>query len=79
MSYTIHENCDAENLMRLRGRHGVQLWSTCKARKVTRCEVTADPIKRGDTVWRPITNGYNRMQRISAEGMRHLVVLAQTS
>lgn len=40
------------------------MWAICKARKPTSCFLSGKAIKPGDQVYRPITNGVNRMNRI---------------
>lgn len=46
-------------------RWGRQLWSICKVRKEHICVITGTEIKKGDSAYRPITNGGNRYERIS--------------
>lgn len=47
---------------------GRQLWSTVKVRKSKYCIVTGAPLK-GKEAFSPVTNGNNRMDRISILGM----------
>ncbi len=46
-------------------------WVLCKARKPTTCHATGSVIRVGDYVYRPVTNGKDRMYRIKA-GFRHM-------
>ena len=70
----------AEGLARVKHfRWGWQLWAEIKTRKeITnsgrpkRCAATGKIIVKGEFVYRPMTNGYNRMDRISKEGMKLL-------
>ena len=39
-------------------------WSSCRARKSTRCHVTGNAIKPGDAIYRPVTNNNKRMRRL---------------
>lgn len=50
-------------------KHGEQVWTLCKLRKDNRCVVAEERILKGDEAYRPVTNGYNRMERISKVGM----------
>lgn len=50
------------DLLRYRGL----LWSRATARKATKCWLTRAEIVKGDDIYRPITNGNNRMQRLKA-------------
>ncbi|KNY13629.1 hypothetical protein AKG11_28255 [Shinella sp. SUS2] len=42
------------------------VWALCTARKATTCHLSHRPIQPGDKVYRPISNGSNRMRRIKA-------------
>lgn len=57
-------------------RYGNQIWGKVKLRKSTNCAITEEPLSIGSLAYRPITNGYNRMQRISQTGLELLVKLA---
>lgn len=46
-----------------------QLWSRVTARKATRCFVTEADIHPGDAVYRPVSNGSNRMLRVLATAL----------
>jgi hypothetical protein len=50
-------------------RFGKQLWYLSKARKEHKCCITQEVIKKGMHCWRPLGNPYNRMERISENGM----------
>ena len=43
-----------------------QIWNRVKARKGNSCAISRRPIQPGDMVYRPQTNGDNRMHRILA-------------
>lgn len=55
-----------------------QMWSICKCRKIHVCQITDEAIQNGDECFRPITNGYNRMERISAKGMKLLKIMTES-
>lgn len=61
--YSIIER-PAEGVLRARSRFGLQIFTRVKLRKNTECAACDTPIKKGDTAWSPITNGYNRMHRV---------------
>lgn len=44
--------------------HEGQVWTMCKARKVHTCHECDHPMKKGVHLYRPQTNGDNRMHRI---------------
>lgn len=48
------------------------LWTRQKLRKSVKCAVTSRAIETGGQAWSPVTNGNNRMDRISDEGMTRL-------
>jgi len=48
-------------------KHGRQLWAQCKTRKTHKCHECDTTYPVGTEMYRPITNGYNRMQRICAQ------------
>ncbi len=70
----------AEELYRIKHiRYWWQLWAKCKTRKILgnsgrpkTCAVTGNVISKGEFVYRPMTNGYNRMDRISEQGIQIL-------
>lgn len=47
-------------------QHGGLIWSQAKARKPGQCCVTRQDFAAGDLVYRPITNGGRRMDRVVA-------------
>lgn len=53
--------------------YGRDIWPRCKVRKTWECQVSQSKINSGDTAYRPMTNGNNRMHRISKTGMAWLV------
>lgn len=50
-------------------RYGDQLWVLAKMRKGHDCVVTGEHIDKRVSAYRPVTNGYNRMDRI--QRLRH--------
>lgn len=50
------------------------LWTKGRARKTARCHLSGMGIAKGDEVWRPLTNGNERMRRISALAMNRRAV-----
>lgn len=51
------------------GEPFLDLWTKCNARKYSICEISGKEIKPGDKIYRPITNGSNRMYRALAEAV----------
>ena len=51
-------------LVVLRGSAGTHVWDVVKSRKSHRCEVCSKRTGKGAEVWRPLSNGYNRMLRM---------------
>lgn len=49
------------------------IWTEVKVRKPHRCALTAAPISKGETAWRPVGNHGYRYHRISQPMMRSLV------
>ena len=49
------------------GEYGRQLWVQCKMRKTHKCYECDATYPVGTGMYRPMTNGYNRMQRICAQ------------
>lgn len=46
-------------------KYGAQLWTRRKLRKENRgCVECKQPIAKGLPAWGPLTNGYNRMERL---------------
>lgn len=52
---------------------GNQLWHEVKLRKPKNCIITGANLKAGDMAFSPITNGNNRMHRISRVGIDRLI------
>lgn len=48
------------------------LWTRQKLRKPSKCVVTDKAIEKGAFAWSPVTNGYNRMDRMSDAGMERM-------
>jgi hypothetical protein len=69
--YTFEKRLGA-GIAGLVSEYGKQLWSTGKCRKDFVCQITGKNIPKGSVAYRPITNGYNRMHRISEDGMKKL-------
>jgi hypothetical protein len=66
----------ADGIVRLRwtnsrsiSRWDDMLWTKVKLRKERKCAVTGAMIQKGSVAWSPVTNGNNRMDRISQEGI----------
>lgn len=57
-------------MVRLAGSYGVQPWTRVTARKATVCQMSGAEIQKGDAVFRPATNGQNRMHRILASALQ---------
>ncbi len=55
----------SEELYGIRGL----LWSRCKLRKWAECGVSGEDIEPGSLAYRPISNGNQRMRRVSIEAM----------
>ena len=53
---------------------GRQLWHRCSTRKVQECEMCHWKFGVGSRMYRPITNGYNRMQRLCEDCVDRLIV-----
>lgn len=52
--------------------YGRQLWSECRVRKQHKCQECGLLFPAGSMMYRPVTNGYNRMQRLCGTCVRHL-------
>jgi hypothetical protein len=52
--------------------YGRQLWSRCKTRKQHKCRVCGGLFPVGSTMYRPLTNKGNRMERICENCIRHM-------
>ncbi len=62
-----------ENLVGLyHPKHGRQAWCEVFLRKPATCVVTGVSLKPKEIAFRPVTNGYNRMERISKKGINVL-------
>ena len=70
--YISHMGDGLEILLSLLLRNKQDMWSLVKTRKYHKCMVTGDKIEKGEKAYRPVTNGYNRMDRISETGMQQL-------
>ncbi len=72
--------CVADGLYRIDHiRYGLQLWAQIKLKKIVGnsgcpkcCAITGKPFSKGMVAYRPMANGYNRMDRISEEGVKIL-------
>lgn len=60
----------SDELIRLSSKYGDQIFALVKIRKARKCVETGIEIAKGNYAYRPITNGYNRMHRISIVGMK---------
>jgi hypothetical protein len=52
--------------------HDAMLWSACRTRKEHKCHECGMALGKGTRVFRPITEGYRRMQRICTLCVRTL-------
>lgn len=52
--------------------YGVQIWTQIKTRKVHRCAICRQQHQAGAEMFRPITNGTNRWERICPGCMHRL-------
>ena len=57
----------------LNSKYGQQIWTLIKLRKDAICAEMNIKIPKGSMAYRPITNGYNRMERISELGMETIM------
>lgn len=63
----------ADSLVKLQWSGGTDLWTKGFVRgRPKSCAVFETTIKPGTKAWHPITNGYNRMDRISNAGILRL-------
>ena len=63
----------SEQIHILTGRYGAQVWTRGRKRGApVECEVTGETIESGTECYRPVSNGMNRMHRISKAGMERL-------
>jgi len=61
--YAFFKRLDA-GIVGLSSSHGRQLFVCGRLRKPKPCALCGVELKVGDRVYRPITNGYNRMHRL---------------
>ena len=73
-NYTLEQILD-KNIVILNSEYGSQMWSRITLRKDTICEETKLALSKGMKAFRPNTNGYNRMHRISEIGMNGICAL----
>ena len=74
------EKRQAEGIVTLYCSGFRDLWTRARIRgRERRCVVTGDALKSGDFAWRPITNGSNRMDRISDAWITQLERIAACS
>ncbi len=60
-------------------RYGRQLWSRCRMRKQHNCRGCKEVFSSGSQMYRPVTNGYNRMERLCEGCIRELTYQAVVS
>ncbi len=53
-------------------KYGEQMWAKCKARKKFTCVQYGIEFASGSLAYRPQTNGYNRMERMSVQAMEKI-------
>ena len=64
-----------EGVVRLEShQYGTQLWTRGRARKDCRCAGCSKNIAKKSDRFAPITNGYNRMERLCIRCVERLVV-----
>lgn len=73
--YTLKQVLNKDIVILNSSEYGSQIWQTCRLRKDNICEQTGINLKVGSKAFRPITNGYNRMYRISIEAMNGICKL----
>lgn len=61
-----------DEMVVLNSKYGQHIWTLIKLRKDTICVEMNIKIPKGSMAYRPITNGYNRMERISIIGMKSI-------
>lgn len=66
-------------LVTLEWINGLDIWTLVKLRTPKRCAITGKPLAAGQHAYSPITNGDNRMDRISEDGMKLLENPASTT
>lgn len=63
----------SDDLVVLRSlEYGSQMWTPCKVRKATLCLLCGEGIEKNVVVFRPLTNGGNRMERIHPSCLKSL-------
>ncbi len=67
----------SEETVVLSSKYGTQIWDLVKLRKNKICEQTKIELPKGSKAFRPITNGYNRMDRISKVAMTTIIDLSK--
>ena len=72
MNYKLEEKLSDELFVLSHPQHGIKTWALCRLRKQAKCILSGVLINKGEHAFRPITNGYDRMNRISVLAMSHL-------
>lgn len=68
-SFKLKKKISDECFLLESGVYGTQMWQKCRVRKSHKCSRLDKEIEKGSLAFRPFTNGYNRMCRISLIGM----------
>lgn len=69
--YTLQKIISSDIIV-LDGIYGSKTWKRCRLRKDTECIETKIELSKGDEAYRPMSNGYDRMERISLVGMQSI-------
>ena len=78
MTNYILEQILSENIFVLNSEYGSQIWTKITLRKDNICEQTKIKLIKGTRAYRPNTNGYNRMHRISEIAMNGICALGDS-
>ena len=72
MEYKLEKKLAEDLFILSHPEHGTKMWSLCRLRKRHTCTLSRVVIEKGEKAFRPITNGYDRMNRISVLAMNNL-------
>ncbi len=64
----------SDGIVILFSRYGEQMWTLVKVRKEHKCAYSNIPISKGSFAWKPVTHGYNRMERICVNAIKKLEI-----
>ena len=77
--YKLEQIWQEDTVILTSSEYGRQIWCKCILRKNNICELTNIKLIKGNKAYRPITNGYNRMHRISEIAMKSICKIANKS